>query len=49
MRVARFSNTRLLFDANRGGAWIQKIPDPETWEAIRNAAKTAGTLMNRRN
>jgi hypothetical protein len=30
-------------------AWIQKIPDPETWEAIRNAAKTAGTLMNRRN
>jgi hypothetical protein len=30
-------------------AWIQKMPDPETWEAIRNAAKTAGTLMNRRN
>jgi hypothetical protein len=30
-------------------AWIQKIPDPETWEAIKNAAKTAGTLMNRRN
>jgi hypothetical protein len=30
-------------------AWIQKMPDPETWEAIRNAAKTAGTLMKRRN
>jgi hypothetical protein len=22
-----------------------KIPAPETWEAIRNAAMTAGTLM----
>jgi len=26
-----------------------KIPAPETWEAIRKAAKTAGTLMNLRN
>jgi hypothetical protein len=26
-----------------------KMPDPETWEAIRKAAKTAGTLMNLRN
>jgi hypothetical protein len=30
-----------------GEEW--KIPAPETWEAIRNAAITAGTLMNRRN
>jgi hypothetical protein len=26
-----------------------KTPDPETWEAIRKAAKMAGTLMNLRN
>jgi hypothetical protein len=26
-----------------------KMPAPETWEAIRKAAKTAGTLMNLRN
>jgi hypothetical protein len=26
-----------------------KIPAPETWEAIRKAATTAGTLMNLRN
>jgi hypothetical protein len=30
-----------------GNAW--KIPAPETWEAIRNAATTAGTLMNLKN
>ena len=30
-----------------GREW--KIPAPETWEAIRNAAMTAGTLMKRRN
>jgi hypothetical protein len=30
-------------------AWEWKIPAPETWEAITNAAKTAGTLMKRRN
>ena len=27
----------------------RKTPAPETWEAIRKAAITAGTLMNRRN
>ena len=27
----------------------RKIPAPETWEAIRNAATTAGTLINLRN
>ena len=26
-----------------------KIPAPETWEAIRKAATTAGTLINLRN
>jgi hypothetical protein len=40
---------RLLRGVDFPTAWIQKIPDPETWEAIKNAAKTAGTLMNRRN
>ncbi len=27
----------------------RKIPAPETWEAIRKAATTAGTLMSLRN
>jgi hypothetical protein len=30
-----------------GEEW--KIPAPETWEAIRKAIITAGTLMNRKN
>jgi len=41
-----FQGDHLLANCD-GVEW--KIPAPETWEAIRKAATTAGTLMSLRN
>lgn len=32
-----------------GAGWERKTPAPDTWEAIRKAATTAGTLISLRN
>jgi hypothetical protein len=50
--AARRENCR-LFQRNHSLAYCDgvewKIPAPETWEAIRRAATTAGTLMSLKN